>query len=107
MYSFKSDELGCHKLLSTVIRQVTSTRDQFMLGADLNLRLPCFIFVRGSNSCGCAFCQEAINVCVDKQHAEILHGSTYSDMLQAHVVAILIPLTDCMIAQTAYVYQCI
>lgn len=34
-------------------------------------------------------------------------ASTYSDMLQAHVVAILIPLTDYMISQTACVYQCI
>lgn len=45
MCSFMPDELGCHKLLTIVIRQVTSTRDQFMLGADLDLRLPCFIFV--------------------------------------------------------------
>lgn len=77
MCSFTPGELGCHKLLTTVIRQATSTRDQFMLGADLGLRLPCFIFVRGANSCGCAFCQEAINVCVDKKHTEVLHGSTY------------------------------
>lgn len=106
MCSFMSDELSCHRLLTTVIRQATTTQDHFMLGADLNLRLPCFIFVRDSNSCGCALCQEAINVCVE-QHTEISHGSSYSDVLQAHAVAILIPLTDCMVAQTACVSQCI
>lgn len=65
-----------------------------MLGADLDFRLPCFIFVRGSNSSRCPFGQEAINVCVDEQHTEISHGSIDSDMLQAHALAILIPLTD-------------
>lgn len=53
-----------------------------MSRADLDLHLPCFIFVRDSDSCGCAFCQEAINVCVE-QHTEISHGSSYSDMLQS------------------------
>lgn len=106
MCSFISDGLSCHRLLTTVIREFASTRDQFMLGADLDLRMPCFIFVRDSNLCGCAFRQEAINVCVE-QHTEISHGSSYPDMLQAHAVAILIPLTDCMIAQTACVSQCI
>lgn len=90
--SLSSEHVFVHvKLLTAVIRQLTSTRDQLILGADLDFRLPCFIFVRGSNSCGCAFCQEAIDVCVDKQHTENSHGSSYADMLQAHAMAILIP----------------
>lgn len=107
MCSFMPDELGCHKIFNTVIRQVTSTRDQFVFGADL-------IFAcRASSSCGA---QTRVDVLFVRKQSMFaltnnIRRSYMAPLTQTYCkhmfVAILIPLTDCTIAQTAYVYQCI